>query len=149
MFSVGKLSSALSFLSAKTEMLGLGDQCKISLNDTTKSRQQFKTTNGQSSNDSELSKNPNFDTYTYQWNLEPIEVCAIKALSTGSLCSKRTWGGLGEKGACEVLFKGLDKRLGFLNLGRIKLVRSHLYIIWNSSFSKPCFFWTRNISQPF
>ena len=63
---VGKLSPALSFLSAKTEMLGSVDQCKISLIDTTKSRQQFKTTNGQSSNDSELFKNPNFDTDTYQ-----------------------------------------------------------------------------------
>ena len=63
---VGKLSPALSFLSAKTEMLGSGDQCKISLIDTTKSRQQFKTTNGQSSNDSELFNNPNFDTDTYQ-----------------------------------------------------------------------------------
>ena len=47
-------------------MLGLGDQCKIRLNDTTKSRQQLKTKNGQSSNDSELFNNPNFDTDTYQ-----------------------------------------------------------------------------------
>ena len=62
------VSPALSFLSAKTAMLGSGAQCKISLIDTTKSRQQFKTTNGQSSNDSELFNNPNFDTDTYQWN---------------------------------------------------------------------------------
>ena len=80
---VGKLSPALLFLLAKTEMLGSGDQCEISLIDTTKCRQQFKTTNGQSSNDSELFNNPNFDTDTYQWNLAQIEVCAIKALSTG------------------------------------------------------------------
>ena len=59
---LGKLSPALSFLSAKTEMLDTGDQLKISLNDTTKSRQQFKTSNVQSSNDSELFNNPNFDT---------------------------------------------------------------------------------------
>ena len=66
MVFVGKLSPALSFLSPKTAVFGLGDQCKISLNDTTKSRQQLKTTNGQSSNDSELFNKPNFDTNKYR-----------------------------------------------------------------------------------
>ena len=47
-------------------MLGSGDKYEIRLNDTTKSRQQFKTTNGKSFNDSELFNNPNFDTDTYQ-----------------------------------------------------------------------------------
>ena len=42
MVFVRKLSPAFSFLSVKTEMLGSGDQYEISLNDTTKSRQQFK-----------------------------------------------------------------------------------------------------------
>ena len=62
----GKLSPALSFLSAKSEMLESGDKCKISLNDTTKSRKQFKTTGGQSSTDSNIFNDPNFDTDTFQ-----------------------------------------------------------------------------------
>ena len=66
MVVVGKLSPGLSFLSAKSEMLDSGDKCKISLNDSTKSRKQFKTTSGQSSNDSDIINNPNFDTDTFQ-----------------------------------------------------------------------------------
>ena len=88
MVVVGILSPALSFLSDRSEVLDSGDQCKISLNDTTKSRKQFKTTSGQSCNDSDLFNNPNFDTDTFLSKLAQIEVCAIKAPSTGSLCSK-------------------------------------------------------------
>ena len=65
MVVAAKLSPALTFLSAKSEMLDSGDPCKISLNDNTNIRKQFKTTSGQSSNNSDLFNNPNFDTDSF------------------------------------------------------------------------------------
>ena len=84
-------------------MIGSGDKYEIRLNDTTNSRQQFKTTNGQSSNDSELFNNPNFDTDTINEIWHRLKFVQSRHSPQVACVAKVSEEGTEERGACKII----------------------------------------------